>query len=168
MQEVVFQIRINDSKTTFILYSRLQAKTTRCFEENDGLFLGKRRVVWEELWVDWRRTFQQSFYGFVFQRIMQTLWHLWQQKSKNPCRARAYARGRESFIIVMATDSDNKYQNLFFLYFIAKIFTETLSTYTFPQYYQSVGFRHFQILAKHFWEVAQSVVFYFQWLMVRT
>ena len=50
----------------------------------------------------------------------------------------------------MATDSDNKYQNFFFLYFIAKIFTETLSTYAFPQYYQSVGFRHFQILAKHF------------------
>ena len=59
MQEVVFQIRINDSKTTFILYSRLQAKTTRCFEENDTLFWRKRHVVlekttrcFEELWVD--------------------------------------------------------------------------------------------------------------------
>ena len=45
MQEVVFQSKINDSKTTFILYSRLQAKTIRCFEENDTLFLGKRHVV---------------------------------------------------------------------------------------------------------------------------
>ena len=45
MQEVVFQSKINDSKTSFILYLRLLAKATRCFEENDTLFLGKRYVV---------------------------------------------------------------------------------------------------------------------------
>ena len=45
MQQVVFQSKINDSKTSFILYLRLLAKTTRCFWENDTLFLGKRYVV---------------------------------------------------------------------------------------------------------------------------
>ena len=45
MQQVVFQSKINDSKTSFILYLRLLAKTTRCFEENDTLFWGKRHVV---------------------------------------------------------------------------------------------------------------------------
>ena len=45
MQQVVFQSKINDSKTSFILYLRLLAKTTRCFGENDTLFLGKRYVV---------------------------------------------------------------------------------------------------------------------------
>ena len=45
MQQVVFQSKINDSKTSFILYLRLLAKTTRCFRKNDTLFLGKRYVV---------------------------------------------------------------------------------------------------------------------------
>ena len=45
MQQVAFQSKINDSKTSFILYLRLLAKTTRCFEENDTLFWGKRHVV---------------------------------------------------------------------------------------------------------------------------
>ena len=45
MQQVVFQSKINDSKTSFILYLRLLAKTTRCFGENDTLFWEKRHVV---------------------------------------------------------------------------------------------------------------------------
>ena len=45
MQQVAFQSKINDSKTSFILYLRLLAKTTRCFEENDTLFWRKRHVV---------------------------------------------------------------------------------------------------------------------------
>ena len=45
MQQVVFQSKINDSKTSFILYLRLLAKTTRCFIENDTLFWEKRHVV---------------------------------------------------------------------------------------------------------------------------
>ena len=45
MQQVVFQGKIYVAKTPLILLLRLLAKTTRCFEENDTLFLGKRYVV---------------------------------------------------------------------------------------------------------------------------
>ena len=45
MLDVVFQGKIDVAKTPLILYLRLLAKTTACFDENDTLFLGKRHVV---------------------------------------------------------------------------------------------------------------------------
>ena len=45
MLDVVFQGKIDVAKTPLILYLRLLAKTTRCFEENDTLFWRKRHVV---------------------------------------------------------------------------------------------------------------------------
>ena len=44
-QQIEFQGRIDVSQTMFILLLRLQAKTTVCFEKNDGSLYKKRRVV---------------------------------------------------------------------------------------------------------------------------
>ena len=87
MQEVVFQIRINDSKTTFILYSRLQAKTTRYFEENDTLFLGKRRVVEEVL-------SNNNFISVKFRRIRKSCDTCDSKKAKIPIERARIDRAR--------------------------------------------------------------------------
>ena len=100
-------------------------KTIRCFSENDTLFLGKRHVVLVKttcclrgIMGGFKKDFPTILLWVCFSEdYANTVTLVTAKKQKLLWCARVHAR-ENSFIIVMATDSDNKYQNFFFLYFI--------------------------------------------------
>ena len=102
MQQVAFQSKINDSKTSFILYLRLLAKTTRCFEENDTLFWRKRHVVLRNYgWIE-EGLSNNPFMDLFFRGLCNHCDTCDSKKAKTPVM-RAYACARKGLVIGLFT-----------------------------------------------------------------
>ena len=85
MLDVVFQGKIDVAKTPLILYLRLLAKTTACFEENDTLF--ERNYGWIEEGLS-----NNPFMGLFFRGLCKHCDTCDSKKAKTPVmRARTRA-----------------------------------------------------------------------------